>query len=259
MATNTNTTATNWNVQAICQAYNKEVKGFNAQVRFIFAHKDAERKPIVELPEGVDKTDATAKDIKEANRKAKAYNNGIDTANAICEILNITEETLKRDNLKALFKLATSRCKNVTTTGKAVKFTAMPKLVTKNVTGSENYYQVKELNTFELLAEAAKTLETDTRRVYEVTTAPTAGKDEEGNIIISNATGDIVNKEGLKLVGDRKTELFTKWEALTEKNYKANQKGTETADKEKAKTIKATELKATEETAEATAPTETAE
>lgn len=248
--TNNNNTATNWNVTAIASAYNKETKGFNAQARFVYAFSQEEKKAIVKIPEGVN--DATAKELKEQNRKNKAYNNGIDTAKAICENLNITEETLKGDNLKALFKLAVSRCKNVTATGKAVKFIALPKLVTDNVTGAKEYYQVKEMNSFELLAEAARTLETDKKKVYEVTTAPTTGKDDEGQLVTTNASGDIVNKEGLKLVGDRKTELFNKWETLTEKNYKANKKGSETADKEKAKTIKTTELKAEEQTEEAT-------
>lgn len=248
---NNNATTTNWNVQAIATAYNKETKGFNAQTRFVFAFSQAEKKQIVEIPEGTN--DATAKELKDANRKAKAYNNGIDTAKAICENLNITEDTLKGNNLKALFKLAVSRCKNVTADGKAVKFVAMPKLVTDNVAGSKEYFQVKVMSTFELLAEAAKTLETDTKRVYMETTAPTARNDEDGQTMTAEASGDIVNKEGLKLIGDRKKELFEKWENLTEKNYKANKKGTETADKEKAKTIKATELKAEEQTQEATA------
>lgn len=246
---NNNKNATTWNVQAIQNAYNKETKSFNAQARFIFAHKDAEKVAIVEIPEGVN--DATAKELKEQNRKAKAYNNGIDTAKAICEALNITEKTLKGDNLKALFKLAVSRCKNVTATGKAVKFIALPKIVTNNITGSQDYLQVKVMNTFELLAEAAKTIETDARRIYEPTQAPTAGADGEGGIIIVEAAGDIVNKQGLKLVGDRKQELFTKWKELTEKNYKANKKGADTAEKEKAKTMKTTDLKAEEQTAEA--------
>lgn len=250
---NNNATATNWNVQAIAQAYNKETKGFNAQARFVYAFSQQDYQNIIEVAEGTN--DETAKEIKNANRKAKAYNNGINTAKAICENLNITEETLKGDNLKALFRLAISRCKNVSTNGKAIKFINLPKLVTDNVTGSKEYFQVKELNTFELLAEAAKTLDTDTKKVYEVTTAPTAGKDEEGNIVITEASGDIVNKNGLKLIGDRKMELFNQWQNLVEKNYKANKKGSETADKEKAKTIKTTELKAEEKTQSAIAET----
>lgn len=251
----TNNTATNWNVQAIATAYNQETKGFNAQARFVFSFSKEEKKAIAEIPEGV--SDTTAKELKEQNRKEKAYNNGIDTAKAICEALNITEETLKGDNLKALFRLAVSRCKNVTASGKAVKFIALPKLVTDNVTGSKEYFQVKVMNTFELLAEAAKTLDTDTKRVYAETTAPTTGKDEDGTISTTEASGDIVNKAGLKLIGKRKEELFKAWQTLTEKNYKANQKGTETADKEKAKTIKATELKAEEQTATAETTEET--
>lgn len=252
MKTTNNNNATIWNVSALQSAYNKEAKSFNAQARFIFTHKDAEKMDIVEIPEGIDKNDPRAKELKDANRKARAYNNGIDTARAICECLNITAETIKAKNIGNLFKLAVSRCKNVTSTGKAVKFVALPASVTKYVAGSENYLQVKLMNTFELLAEAARTLETDKKRVYDPTQAPTAGKDEDGNITITNAAGDIVNKEGLKLIGDRKTELFKAWETLTEKTYKANKKGSETADKEKAKTMKATELKAEEKTEDAT-------
>lgn len=251
MKTSNNNNSTNWNVQAIAQAYNKETKGFNAQARFTYSFSQAEKREIVEIPEGIN--DETAKQYKEANRKAKSYNNGIETAKAICENLDITEETLKGNNIKALFKLAVSRCKNVTADGKAVKFITLPKLVTDNITGSKEYFQVKQMNTFELLAEAARTLETDKKRVYEVTEAPTAKTDEDGNIVTADATGDIVNKQGLKLIGDRKKELFEKWKSLTEKNYKANKKGSETAGKEKSKTIKASELKAEEQTAEATA------
>lgn len=249
MKTNNNT-AINWNVQAIASAYNKETKSFNAQARFIFSFSKEDYQNIIEIAEGTN--DATAKELKEANRKAKAHNNGINTAKAICENLNITEDTLKGENLKALFRLATSRCKNVTKDGKAVKFVSMPKLVTDNIVGAKEYYQVKIMNTFELLAEAARTLESDKKRIYEPTEAPTTEKDTDGNIVTTSAKGDIVNKEGLKLVGDRKAELFKLWENLTEKNYKANKKGTETADREKAKTIKASELKAAEQTEDAT-------
>lgn len=240
-----------WNVTALASAYNKEVKGFNAQARFVFAHKDAQKKPIVEIPEGIDKKDPRYKEYKDAKTAATKYNNGIETAKAICENLNITAETIKAKNISELFKLAVSRCKNVTADGKAVKFVSMPNIVLENVAGAENYFQVKEMNTFELLAEAARTLDTDVKRIYTPTQAPTAGKDENGDVTTTPATGDIVNAQGQKLINKRLTELLNKWETLTEQNYKANKKGTRTAKEERANTMKPTTLKEKEETREA--------
>lgn len=202
------------NVNNLKKEYAKACNSFNFAVRFIF---DLSKESVKELPAVPSKDDKSpeATDLRMQIATVKKYNDSVETAKYIVNVLGIDSNSIKTKNVPELRTKILAKYPYKTESGVCVTFGNLPKYMAKY----KDTYTVTPASWIEVLARSSKN-DTDTHITFEtVTAAPIV---ENGELI--DSANEIFVDKNANIVKNAKN-IREDWNKLAIYNNIANKAG----------------------------------